>query len=285
MPRSSEMGIDFIVEWPCIPKETFGEGNVEVGTQRILDAKKAKDRAETLARLAAERGEDINDLKIVVKRFNAITGEEEDTPVTHAELQAEAATLEAHASHCEGCPANFRNKPYGCVGFVNYPIPPETENWGLHQLQTPDTFGGFLMLQAIEDFGYTGEPIEQYRKAGLLSSDEPPKWVYNVEGEEPITVTTSQIFHGILCVGEELSPGHIVGVLCWFGAIEFEGRVLTTPEDAQTVLQLETVEERQTQTAFALESVGDDSAAEAMHSLIHAMYLCWVLDVPLWLSA
>ena len=45
-----------------------------------------------------------------------------------------AAVLDEYAEHCASCPANRSGQPYGCMGFVDYPITARAETWLLERL-------------------------------------------------------------------------------------------------------------------------------------------------------
>jgi hypothetical protein len=278
------MAVDWVLSLPCRPKEALGDGDSLAGTDALLECIKAGNRAAALADLARRSG-DSPEGKSVVIRVVRPGGGVEDQEVRYEDLVAQSRRLGPLAADCAGCPGNVRGRPFGCVGAVNYPIPRAVEEWLAGRLQPASAVGGKLFLAAVRDFGYTGEPVRRFRAAGLFESDQPvPKrlrgGVFSSE-----SVTTDQLFQALFCVGEELNPGHCLGVLLWLGCLRLDGAAVETPQQAAAVSQLEGVDERRRRTALV---TGADPAAagvEAFGLLLGALYRSWVLDVPLWVSA
>jgi hypothetical protein len=86
--------------------------------------------------------------------------------------------------------------------------------------------------------------------------------------------------------GNELNPGHCFGILVWLGAIRVDETVPADPGEQGTIrslLNLKTREEKATRTELEL---GGQPPEEAMAfaSLLNALYLAWVHDVPVFIS-
>jgi hypothetical protein len=209
------MGADHIVHLECAPKSHFGDGDSIQGTLAILSMLKARDRGNMIAELAKRDGKPVEEMSVtvVVRR----DGKEEQQQVTHKDLMAQAAPLEAHAANCRSCPANVTNEPYGCFGFVRYPISRAAEEWLMKKVQPADSPGGEILLRAIDDLGYDGSPMAGFRANGLLESDEP--LAIDIGGAE---IESDQIFQALFQVGTGLQPSHCMMILVWLGVLSLD---------------------------------------------------------------
>jgi hypothetical protein len=278
------MAVDWVLNLPCPPKETLGDGDFLAGTDALLACLKAGNRAAAIADMARQHG-DTPEGKAIVVRVARADGEVEDQEVSYDELVVQARQLDPLVPACEGCPANVRGRPFGCIGVVNYPIPAAVEQWLATRLQPSSAVGGKLFLAAIRDFGYTGEPIRQFREGGLFELPQAVKRKLKGGLFSSESVTTDQLFQALFCIGEPLDPGHCLGVLLWLGCLRLDGAAVETPEQAATVSRLGSPAERQQRTALV---AGGDHATDgvaAFESLLQGLYRSWVLDVTLWVSA
>src|SRR5262249_24189258 len=156
----------------CPPKETLGAGDFLAGTDCLLECLKARSRAEAIAAIAQRKGESPAGKSITIRLAHA-DGQVTDRQVSYEDLVREAQQLTVHGVGCAGGPANVLGKPFGCIGVVNYPIRKAAEQWLLSRLQPTSTVGGKLFLAAIGDFGYTGQPLQRFRQAGLFEAKQP----------------------------------------------------------------------------------------------------------------
>ncbi|OWK36537.1 hypothetical protein [Fimbriiglobus ruber] len=278
------MAVDWVLNLPCRPKETLGDGDFLAGTDTLLACLKAGNRAAVIADMARQQGNTPEGTSIVVRVARA-DGQVEDQPVRYDDLVAQSQRLDPLAPACEGCPANVPGRPFGCVGVVNYPIPRAVEEWLAGRFQPSTAVGGKLFLAAIRDFSYTGQPIRQFRAGGLFESDQPIKKKLKGGFFSSESVTTDQLFQALFCVGEPLDPGHCLGVLLWLGCIRLDGTAVETPEQAAIVTQLVRTDERRQRTELV---TGADLPVEGVsqfESFLSALYRSWLLDVTLWVSA
>lgn len=278
------MAVDWMLNLPCEPKESLGDGDFLTGSDELLACLKARSRAAAIADIARQRG-DSPEGKSVVVRVARADGEVEDQAILYDDLVAQGEQLDPLAPSCDGCPGNVLGRPFGCVGVVNYPIPLGVEKWLADRLQPSSSVGGKLFLAAIRDFGYTGEPIRQFRQGGLLESGQAIKKKLKGGLFSSDSVTTDQLFQALFCIGEPLDPGHCLGVLLWLGRIRLDGAVVESPEQAVAVNRLAGAEERRRRTSFVTDGDHAVEGVEAFEVFLHALYRSWVLEVPLWVSA
>ena len=277
------MAVDYVVHFPCPPKTQLGDSDSLVGSGRIVEMLKARNRAVMIRDMSEKDGQDPNAVTIKVMRVNT-RGQSVESVVRYADLKREGAKLKPFEAECDGCPANCRGRSFGCFGFVSYPIPRRTEEWLMDLVQPPHTVGGHLFQRAVNDFHYHGQPIQRMRKGGLFEARAPVEIAFENE-QNTVTLTSDQVWQAILGVGGSLDPWHSIGVLLWLGAVEVDGRRVETPEDALKLRQLATPAERNGRTAAAFGDHIEDAAIVAARELLRAMYLSWVLDVPLLISA
>jgi hypothetical protein len=202
------MGLDYVINLSCKPKLAFGNGDLARGTADVLARTKAKSQADMIAQMAEDEGQSVDDIAVTIA-----DGDGNERDVSHAELVQMAAPLAKHASHCEDCPANIVGRPYGCVGSVSYPIDGDAEAWMLARVVGAGPQAQELMFAAIDDFEYDGEDIRQYREEGIFEN----KTALTAKLSRP--VSTDQIFHAVLSVGEELEAFHCLMLLVWMGAV------------------------------------------------------------------
>ena len=224
------MGADLIVHHPCEAKQTLGDGDVAEGTRRVLRLLKLRSRAETVMDMMPDTPPDEVEFIVMVLTNDG----PEEQRVNAGALLKEAEALDPHASGCAGCPANVLGTPYGCCGFVRYPIPAATEAAFAERLEPPQHIGGHLFIKALIDFEYDGAPIARWRERELLEADGLATRALS----EKLSVSSNVMLQPILAVGDELGPTHCLLVLMWFGALAFDGVVPTDPEDPAPLIAL-----------------------------------------------
>ena len=282
------MAVDFFVALPCAPKQHFGAGDCASGALDILERIKSKNRGDMIAQIVAKNGQDPATVKITVNGYDR-----DKRPikkeVTLAELAAEAQPLEEQGAACATCPANLLGKPYGCVGCVNYPVPAAAEKWLLSRVQPFGSVGAFMCQEFMTDFKVDGQPIRRMRKNGLFASPRGEEVVFKKSFFSKTSVTADQLLQTILAAGDELNPGHCFGILLWLGAIKVDGKVPGTVADdrarIQTLMGLQTREDKERHTALELGPPASNPDEELFQKVVRALYVAWVHDVGVVVSA
>lgn len=278
------MGADYILDRSCEPKLFLGGGDVMAGTTRMLAMLKAKSRAEAIGHMMAQSGQDPATASVTV----VVMGPDgpQERAVTVAEMSSQAAPLQALAPHCSSCSACAMAATFGCFGYMNYPLTETVERWIVARMQSADTLGGFLLLKAIEDFGYDGRAMNSWRQREDLMSL--PNALAATVGNQ--RVSTDQLLQAILHVGSELGPAHSVGVLLWLGGLKFDGQVPGpgTSGDPSALIAISsatTEPQRRAILEFDIGPPDHDDSVRGFQQLLYAMYASWVLDVPLLMDA
>jgi hypothetical protein len=137
------MAIDYVIDLNCIPKE-------ELTTDGIIERLKEEERANTIIALFRQNGDQRPPSEMGFE-FTRSTpeGEEERRVIVVQDLLDRAAELQPLAHHCAGCgcPANRAGRPFGCIGFIQYPVTSESETWMLDRLPVPDEPLVWLLLK------------------------------------------------------------------------------------------------------------------------------------------
>jgi hypothetical protein len=208
--------------------------------------------------------------------------------VTLAELESESASLETQAAACAGCAANFLNKPYGCFGCINYPIPESAERWLMSRVQPPGTLGADLCLEFMTELKVKGESIRQMRREGLLNATSGERLTLKKGFLSRQSLSADQLLETMLMAGNPLDPGHCFGVLFWLGAIAVDGVVPSDPQQRDLLLALlglKTRAQKEERASLELGPDADSPEATIFATLLKGIYLAWVHDVPLMMSA
>lgn len=228
------MGIDYVVDLECAPKEALG-------TQTIVDLLKARSRAEFVRDTMHSEG-DVRPLsemtfETVVLRPDGPIREQ----VSVQSLFDEAAGLDAHADSCAQCEARCRPCSFGCVGSVSYPIEPGTEWWLMDQLpESLDSSAGTMLTNAVGDFGWDGSHAARLREQGDTFFTKPD----GIERgwDTGLHLSSDQVWHMLFGLGP-LSPAHSLMCALFVGVIPHD----TAPD--------------------ALEQLSQDTAQVAGHAL------------------
>lgn len=278
------MGADLIVDLSCDAKLALGAGDALRGTLAIMGMRKSRSQAMAVAAQLQASGVAMEKARVTIV-VQTPDGREE-RQVSVAELLAHSAPLQDHASACPSCPANATNQPYGCLGYLPYPIGPSAEAWLIGRLQPPGSLGHMLVCKMLEDFGYSGEHFAAWREKGLISAPEPMSVVLR-EGDPPLTMSTDQIFHALFAVGDRLDPTHCALVLLWLGALAIDGEVAATADRTPliTMRELDTVELRQARSALVVGEPSEDPGVATMQLMLGMLWFAWVNDVALLVDA
>lgn len=201
------MGIDTIVNYGCLPKQ-------ELSSEGILGRLKNRERARHVLDIYQEQG--MVDQAGFEMVYRGADGSEESKVFDIQSVMQEAQILDELSIHCEGCPANLTGKPYGCIGYINYPIANEAEVWLLQQLPSVAEPILFLMLQrGVKEFGYTSAAARQLRdQVGTFF--ENPDTLARRYAE--MDVTTDILFEMTFQLGP-IQPAHAIMLLLFFNAI------------------------------------------------------------------
>lgn len=280
------MAIDYAVSLDCDAKRHFGNGDAARGHLDILERLKARNRAAAFREFATQKGLPEVEPVMTVQTVNE-HGLAAQKQISVVELDAQARPLDEHASACTGCPANFLSQPYGCFGAINYPVALAGETWLLSRMQPPGTMGAQLCAEFMAEFKVTGEAIRRLREAGFYELKKAVS-VPLIKGFlKNKSLSADQLLETLFQAGGALLPGHCFGILLWLGAIRVDGVIPVSLEDKTLIQKLMSLSTREKKAEHTKLEIGPPipGAAAAFQNLVAALYLCWVHDVPLYLSS
>lgn len=265
------MAIDYVIDYNCVPKETLG-------TEGIIERLKAEDRARAVIALFRQNGDDRppSEMGFEFTRRSP-EGEEETRVIVVQDLLDDAAVLRPLEDHCIGCPANRTGLPFGCMGFIQYPLSEQAENWLLDQLPVPDEPLVWLLLrQVIKEFDYKGDDIAPWRQQEGVFFE-----TTSVNGRKlgELTIDSNQVFELLFARRQYIIPRQAALLLLFFNAIhrDLEADVIRELDPAP-----EDVEQRY---PFILtDNVDDDSSITEIKAFLRALYIAWKLNVNLLLD-
>lgn len=258
------MAIDYAIQYDCAPRR-------ELGDDDLLELLKEQERANLIIRMYRESGDQRPPSEMGYE-FTRQTPEAqpETRLIVVQDVLDRVEVLNTLAHHCRGCPANRASRPYGCTGFIQYPLSVAGEAWLLNQLPTPaDPLVWLLLKQGIDNFMYDGQDIAALR-AGSDTYFETQTALVRGLGE--FSVNANQVFEMIFTVGD-IQPNHAGVLLLFFHAIPRDleadrimGIGAASPADLPFLLQTER---------------GDDQTIDELKDFFRALYMAWALGVGL----
>ncbi len=273
------MAIDYIIEWDCIPKR-------ELTADGIRERLKERARAHEVIQWFRAAGDSRAPAQMGFEFSHSTPGEPGDKQlIVVQDLLDHAAVLDDYAEHCASCPANRSRQPFGCMGFIQYPITAQAETWLLERLPVPDEPLVWLLLkQGIQRLGYDGASVRELREAdgGVDAAErayfELPNTPVRRLGE--LRVSGDQALEMIFGVGERIIPNHAGILLLFLGAID---RDLEAQEIQEISSFVDDIRER---FAFEMTASADaDNCIQELLSFFRALHLAWKLNVSLFVDA
>jgi len=264
--KAKTMAIDYIIDYDCIPKQTLT-------TDGILERLKGLERAETIIAIYRREGDNRPPSEMGFE-FTVSTpdGQQETKTIVVQDLLDAGEQLKPLQGYCELCPANRTGKPFGCIGFVQYPVSARGEAWLLNNLPVPDDALVWLLLkQGIEEFQYDGKLVETLRfdtDAYFELRTTPSRKL----GE--FTISSDQVFEMIFSVGN-ITPNHGAILLLFFNG-------LTRDLEASEIMSITPAPpDAEQKYLFKLKlSDEDDQTISELKEFFHALYIAWRLSVP-----
>jgi len=262
------MAIDYVIDYDCPPKQ-------ERGTEGIQERLKGRERAKTIIKLFREKGDQRPPSEMGFE-FTRSTpeGQQETQLIVVQELLDKTAELKPLEHHCAGCPANRTGTPFGCMGFIQYPISSKGEVWLLDQLPSiHEPLLWLLLKQGVENFQYDGQQVLALRQESDVYFENRYAAARHL-GE--FTITANQTFEMMFTVGD-IIPNHGAVLLLFFNAIE------RSELDAQEIMTLAPAStEKIAQHPFLMQGfAGDDKTILELKDFLHALYIAWTLNVKL----
>lgn len=267
------MAIDYVVNLDCVPKQTLG-------TDGIMERIKGQARAESVIRLFREHGDDRlpSEMGFEFSRSQP-DGSEETRVIIVQDMLDQAAELDPLARYCEGCPANALNRPFGCMGQIQYPISAAAEAWLLDQLPgTDEPLVWLLLRQGVQEMGYDGEMVKPLRANPTYFEER------RLRGRDMVEFVFSadQAFEMLFMLGH-IQPSHAGMVLLFFGAIPREN--VEANHIVDIINHNLTADDIARLFPFQMKpSPDDDATISDLKQFFYAVYCAWTLNVALLLD-
>jgi len=266
------MAIDYVIDFQCVPKE-------ELSTDGLLNRLKGAERAEAIIKLYRDGG-DARPPSEMAFEFTRSTpnGDEETREFSVQDLLNDAAQLEDYKHHCIGCPANVRNKAFGCVGAIQYPISRAAENWLMDKLPTQDDLLVWLLLkEGVKEFKYDGETLRPLREIRdvYFTNEKPARRLLGT-----LPFTADQLFEMMFAVGH-INPNHAAILLLFLHAIDRD-------VEADAIMELRRAANSDRYPLLMDELTEDadsDLSVREFIVFIKALYVGWKLQVRVLVDA
>jgi hypothetical protein len=265
------MAIDFVIDLDCPAKQ-------QLTTEGIVERLKGLERAQEIIGLFRRNGDNRPPSEMGFE-FSRSTpeGEDERRVIVVQELLDAGEALNTVAHHCQGCPANRTGGRFGCVGFVQYPLSGEGEQWMLDRLPVPDdTLVWLLLRQGVKEFKYDGSTIQPLREVtdAYFVLDKPQT---RRLGE--FSMDANQVFEMMFAVGAVL-PNHAATLLLFLHAIRRD-------LEADEIMNIGTATaDTEARYPFRITPHDDDDQTIAeLKDFLHALHIAWRLRVRLLVDA
>lgn len=258
------MAIDYTIEYDCVPRR-------ELGSDGILELLKEQERAQLIIRMYRTNADHRPPAEMGYEfTRTGPDGDEGTQLIVVQDVLDRVRQLDELAHHCTHCPANRLGKPYGCSGFIQYPISGAGEAWLLNRLPGPaDALLWLLLKQGIDNFMYDGQDMAVMR-ANSEAYFEDRKAPARRLGE--FDVNGNQAFEMTFTVGD-ITPNHAGVLLLFYEAIE---RNL----EADKIMQIGQADYRAYPFLLQPERT-DDTTTDDLKSFLNALYVAWALQVSL----
>lgn len=262
------MAIDYVIDYDCIPKQTFG-------TDELKERMKGRERANIMIQLYRENGDErpASEIGFEFTRQSP-QGEEETRLVIVQDLIDAYDEIAKVSHHCRHCPANRLGTAFGCMSFVQYPISGKAEAWLLDQLPSiNEPLIWLLLKQGIENLNYDGKAIAILRQTND-NYFEDKLAAQRFLGE--FMLGANQVFEMIFAVGD-IIPNHGAVLLLFYNAIE------RSELEAPEIMTLAPANEGKILKYPFLHQVmpHDDKTIAEFKEFFHALYIAWALNVKL----
>lgn len=266
------MAIDYVIDYDCEPKR-------QLTTEGILERIKGRERATMIIRLFRDNGDERPPSEMGFE-FTRRTpeGEEETELIVVQDILDQANELNPLAGYCSGCPANRAGTPFGCTGFVQYPITGKAEAWMLNQLPSiQEPLVWLLLKQGVDNFQYDGQTIAALRQQGDTYFEDTQAAIRFL-GD--FSMNSNQVFEMMFTVGD-IIPNHGAMLLLFYNAIE------RVDLEADAIMALSPATTDKIKEFMFLHQVmpNDDATITELKAFLQALWVAWALNVKLKVDA
>lgn len=194
------MAVDFSLRAPCEVRRSIPEPKLLSMVRHHALAEFAQQQYQAAHPELDEKA--IRERLTVQIQVNMPDGLAREMPVKLANIFGMTKELDAWRGACGPCRANVADRPFGCIGKINYPIAAESESWLLTRLPPDPQHPAVAQLfKFVADLNIDGLPVDKGRlNAKIFSLRRPPVRHWG-EGAARRTLTSSQVLHMLLFGG------------------------------------------------------------------------------------
>jgi hypothetical protein len=159
------MGADFAMLVSCSVRDALNEDPI-LATEALVAEIKQRSSLDAVLLHHASGAMPKSILKVVLGPNGPV-----ETTIPLEEMMASAQRLDALAARCDGCALRAEDKPFGCTGYIQYPITTSTEEWLVASMSEEGTLAAKLRkearvrLKVLGDEGAAARPFETYFRA------------------------------------------------------------------------------------------------------------------------
>lgn len=211
------MGADFAMLVSCSVRDVLSDDPI-LATEALVAEIKQRSSLDAML-LHNESGSMPKSILKVVLGPNGPV----ETTIPLEDMMASVKRLDALASRCDGCALRASDKPFGCTGYIQYPISASTEEWLVALMSEEGTLGAKLRRQLAKELGTHGTIGSDWRARQIL---ERPKAAEKTTGTRWLLLSKARV------TGDE--------VIEWlfFSGIHDQGGSPYWEVDAKTALEL-----------------------------------------------
>lgn len=263
------MGVDYVVDLSCPVK-------ADLPTAALIGLVKSRN----MAAIVLERSQQDDDPQppsaIQVGRLHQTPHGDTIQNVSLQDLIDEGARLHGYEHYCIGCPANVLGEPFGCYGYLAYPIPAAAEEWLMARLPDAlDSTAGRLLQAGIADFNYNGDTIRDMRRQGMFfDRGKAVERSWRTGLMRRWTLTSDQVLHMMIGLGN-LQSAHCGLLVLFLGAV---------PHDTPADLLRDREAWRQTLRQVRLDVSEEDTSIHQWVSFVNALAIAAALGVQVLLD-
>jgi len=161
------MGADFAMLIGCDVRKAFSEDSLQA-TEALVTEIKQRSSLDAVLRINESGSMPLSVLKVVNGPDGLV-----ETTTSLDDLIASVKRLEQLESRCDGCAMRTMNTPFGCTGYIRYPITAATEEWLVEQMGEEGSLGAKLRKQLAQEIGAHGSIGSNWRARQILEREKP----------------------------------------------------------------------------------------------------------------
>jgi len=219
------MAIDYVLGVGC-------EAQKRLGVERLVELNRTRILARSALAHMRSDGDERDPKEIEIQLTTRQPSGDSARGVTLQDLLDESGPLDVVTPFCESCPAQL-GRELACHRRIRYPIPEKVEIWLMARLpQTLACTAGAMLVRALNELGWTGEPTAKLRASGTTYFES--RVAHGVRWEaadgSAIEMSSDQLFQMMFMVGP-LAPTHALMLALFTGVIPHDTNIHDLKDD------------------------------------------------------